>query len=68
MSGQDPFFRRLKEAIGEFRLTPHEAMGKAAALRGTGTPLNKERHGVEICSCGLCLTGVPCSTGNPVKR
>ena len=31
------------------------------------TPLNKERYGIETYSCGLCLTGVPCSRGNPVK-
>jgi epoxyqueuosine reductase len=31
------------------------------------TPLNKERYGIEIYSCGLCLTGVPCSSKDPTR-
>jgi epoxyqueuosine reductase len=31
------------------------------------TPLNKQRYGIEIYSCGLCLTGVPCSGKDPTR-
>lgn len=41
---------------------------KCAKFAFSQTPLNKERYGLDIYSCGLCFTGVPCSTRNPVKR
>ena len=41
---------------------------KCAGFAFSQTPLNKERYGIEIYSCGLCLTGVPCANRNPVKE
>jgi len=41
---------------------------KCAAFAFSQTPLNKERYGIETYACGLCLTGVPCASTNPVKR
>ncbi|MDD1769121.1 MAG: hypothetical protein LUQ55_03970, partial [Methanomassiliicoccales archaeon] len=38
VSGSDPIFARLKTIIGEFHLTPHEAMAKAAAKRKAEVP------------------------------
>jgi len=34
VAGNDPLFRELKVVIGDFHLTPYEAMQKAASLRG----------------------------------
>ncbi len=41
--------------------------GICAKFAFSQTPLNKERYGIDIYSCGLCFTKVPCSTKNPVK-
>jgi epoxyqueuosine reductase len=41
---------------------------KCAKFAFSQTPLNKERYGLDIYSCGLCFTGVPCSKRDPVKR
>ena len=41
---------------------------KCAKFAFSQTPLNKERYGIEVYSCGLCLTGVPCAGKGPVKR
>ena len=41
---------------------------KCAKFAFSQTPLNKERYGIEVYSCGLCLTGVPCADRDPVKR
>src|SRR5271157_679653 len=38
VSGTDPLFARLKEVIGEFHLTPVEAMEKIAGIRGIEVP------------------------------
>jgi epoxyqueuosine reductase QueG len=40
---------------------------KCATFAFSQTPLNKERYGIEIYSCGLCLTGTPCAVRNPVR-
>jgi epoxyqueuosine reductase len=40
---------------------------KCAKFAFSQTPLNKERYDIEIYSCGLCLTGVPCSMRNPMR-
>jgi epoxyqueuosine reductase len=40
---------------------------KCAGFAFSQTPLNKERYGIDIYSCGLCLTGVPCSMRNPMR-
>ncbi len=40
---------------------------KCAKFAFSQTPLNKERYGIEVYSCGLCLTGVPCAGKNPVR-
>ncbi len=41
---------------------------KCGSFAFSQTPLNKERYGIEIYSCGLCLTGGPCTDRNPVRR
>jgi epoxyqueuosine reductase QueG len=38
VAGTDPLFERLKEVIGEFHLTPVEAMTKVCELRGVPAP------------------------------
>jgi ferredoxin len=37
-AGDDPIFRRLKQVIGEFHLTPAEVMGAIARERGLSVP------------------------------
>jgi epoxyqueuosine reductase len=41
---------------------------KCAKFAFSQTLLNKERYGLDIYSCGLCMTGVPCSLRNPMKK
>lgn len=41
---------------------------KCAVFAFSHIPFNKEEYGIETYGCGLCLTGVPCSSRNPVKR
>jgi epoxyqueuosine reductase len=53
--------------VGAITESGHDK-NKCAGFAFSQTPLNKERYGIEIYSCGLCLTGVPCSTRNPVRR
>ena len=38
VAGNDPLFKKLKAVIGDFHLTPFEAMQRAAALKGVETP------------------------------
>ncbi len=45
VSGQDPLFQQLKEVIGDFQSSPHEAMLKASKLRNF-TPPSEEMTGV----------------------
>jgi epoxyqueuosine reductase len=40
---------------------------KCAKFAFSQTPLNKDRYGIDIYSCGLCLSGVPCSMRDPVS-
>ncbi|MFX1520763.1 MAG: epoxyqueuosine reductase [Promethearchaeota archaeon] len=44
VAGNDPIFYQLKEVIGEFHLTPHEAMSKIAEKRGVS--VSEEEIGV----------------------
>jgi epoxyqueuosine reductase len=38
---------------------------KCARFAFSQTPINKERYGIEVYGCGLCLSGVPCAMKNP---
>jgi epoxyqueuosine reductase QueG len=42
VAGNDPIFRQLKGVIGEFHLTPYEAMEKIARERGVPIPSEEE--------------------------
>ena len=42
VAGNDPIFNKLKEVIGEFHLTPKEAVTKIAENKGISVPSEKE--------------------------
>nr|MDO8079181.1 epoxyqueuosine reductase [Candidatus Freyarchaeota archaeon] len=42
VAGGDPIFYKLKEVIGEFHLTPYEAMSEVAKERGVPVPSEEE--------------------------
>jgi ferredoxin len=53
--------------VGAISESGHDK-NKCAKFAFSQTPLNKERYGLDIYSCGLCLTGVPCSVRNPMRK
>lgn len=42
VAGNDPLFYQLKEVIGNFHLTPHEAVSKIAEKKGMSAPSEEE--------------------------
>ncbi len=42
VAGNDPLFYQLKEVIGNFHLTPHEAISKIAEKKGVSPPSEEE--------------------------